>query len=570
MNNTSFKQAGWLLRECDEQACEELSKSLSITPTTARILVNRRITDPENADKFLNPKLSHIPDPFTLPDMRVAVERIAKALERGERIAIYGDYDVDGITATVLLVDFLSSLGHRPLAMLPDRQEGGYGLHRDAVESLAKQGVNIIITVDNGIRAIDAIKRASELGMDVIVTDHHMPEQEMPSAIAIVNPKIMTEDGDMSSLSGCGVAFMLALALRRHLRERGSLPDPEPNLKNQLDVVALGTIADIMPLTGTNRVLVSYGLSEIARAERLGLRALLAVSGTDHDSISPGMVAFRLAPRINAAGRLGTAYRALNLLLTEDEDTAFAIAAELDKANRERQALEEKALRQAEHMLESAPRIADGIVVHGDDWHVGIIGIVAAKLAEIYERPAVVITRGAAPARGSARSGGNIDLLKALLPCSDLLMQYGGHAQAAGLSIEAARIPLFEKRFSEACRELCEGISSAALKIDAFVKPDDITPTLMDELKRCAPFGVGNPEPVLAFDRAHASELKLVGSAHMKMRLVSEGKAFDAIGFNMADKLEGVGSDAISLAFTPQYNTWNGRTTIQLKIKDIC
>ncbi|MFH1830487.1 MAG: single-stranded-DNA-specific exonuclease RecJ [Pseudomonadota bacterium] len=566
--NISFTSNNWYLRECDKKIVEELSRSLSITKTTARVLANRGISDPENAFKYLNPNLSDIPDPFTLPDMKIAVGRIALALNKDERIGIFGDYDVDGVTATALLASFLSSLGHKPYVLLPDRLERGYGLNCDAIDKFKGQGVGLIITVDNGIRATEAVARAREFGMDVIVTDHHMPEDKLPKAFALVDPKLMKDENGLEDLSGCGVAFMLALALRRHLRDAGALKGQEPNLKEELDIVALGTIADIMPLTGTNRIFTAFGLLEIARAQRLGIRALMSVSGTALGSISPGMVAFRLAPRINAAGRIGTAYRALDLLLTDDEGKAFAIALELDKANRKRQSLEEKALSQAHSMLKSAPGIMDGIVVHGDDWHVGIIGIVAAKLAEIYERPAVVITRSTNPPRGSARTGGNIDLLKALAPCSDILLQYGGHTQAAGLSIEASNIPVFEKSFSQACKELGDGTTLRHLKIDSYVKPSEIAPELMDELERCAPFGIGNPEPVLAFESVQIVDMKTVGNGHVKLRVLSGGISFDAIGFNMADKFQGASSN-MSIAFTPQYNTWNGRTTIQLKVRDI-
>ncbi len=567
----------WHLRECDQRTVDLLRQSLSLTQTTARILACRGIAGTEEAYKFLNPRLADIPDPFALPDMKIAVERIAKALQKDERIGIFGDYDVDGVTATALLADFFSSVGQRPFILLPDRLDRGYGLHCDAIEQFKDNGVSLIITVDNGIRAEDAISRANELGIEVIVTDHHMPEGKLPDALALVDPKLMKEHLGLGDLSGCGIAFMLALALRRYLREQGALPYPEPNLKEQLDMVALGTIADIMPLTGVNRIFTAYGLMEIARAERLGMRALLSVSGTGVGSISPGMVAFRLAPRINAAGRIGTAYRALDLLLTKDEDKAFAIAEDLNKDNQKRQRLEEHALDQAQRMLKSTPEVMNGIVVSGDDWHVGIIGIVAAKLAEIYERPAVVITRSTDPSRGSARTGGNIDLLKALMPCADLLVQYGGHTQAAGLSIEASKIDLFEKRFSQACRELGDGSTLSALKIDSYIDPSDITPELMDELERCAPFGIGNPEPVLAFESAQIMDMRTVGNGHVKLQVMSGGRFFDAIGFNMADlfadalvanEFRSAGS-AMSMAFTPQYNTWNGRTTIQLKVRDI-
>jgi len=552
----------------DEGAALHLASSLGITDITARVLAGRGITAADEARDYLDPRLEHIPSPFTIPGMEAAVGIIAQAIASNRRIGIFGDYDVDGVTASALLADFLGSLGSKPIVLLPERLERGYGIDAEAVDRLAAEGAELIITVDNGIRAVAAADRARETGVGLVITDHHTPEGELPRADAIVNPKLLGAASSLAHLSGCGVAFMLAMALRRYMRERGVLPSPEPNLLCLLDVVALGTIADIMPLRGVNRVLASFGLAEISRAERLGVRALLDASGTWPSDVTPGTVTFRLAPRINAAGRMGSAMRAFDLLLTADEGEARLMAKALDRANGERQRLEERALREALRLIEREENLPCGIVVHSKGWHVGVIGIVAAKLVERYGRPSVVISLDADPPRGSARCPEGMDLLAALKPCEGRLLQYGGHAQAAGLAIDKNEIEDFATAFSEACGRLSPSECASKFKIDAFVEPHEITDMLVKELARCAPFGVGNPEPVLALENASVVDWRVVGNGHLKLTLASDGKTFEAIGFNMADGFTNY-SRGIHVAFTPQFNTWNGRTTIQLKLKDI-
>jgi single-stranded-DNA-specific exonuclease len=568
MIDSTKNSHNWPLREMDEGAALHLASTIGVDDITARVLVGRGISDADEARDFLDPQLAQLPDPFTIPGMGDAVGLIAKAIESNRRIGIFGDYDVDGVTASALLADFLGSLGRAPVVLLPERLERGYGIDPEAIDRLKSQGTELIITVDNGIRAQAAAERARATGVQLIITDHHMPEGELPKADAIVNPKLMEDDSSLTNLSGCGVAFMLAMALRKHLRDSGVLPSPEPNLRSQLDVVALGTIADIMPLRGVNRVLTSFGLAEISRAERLGVRALLDASGAWPSDVTPGTVAFRLAPRINAAGRMGSAMRAFDLLLTSDEGEARLMAKALDKANGERQRLEERALREAMRTIERMDDLPEGIVVHSTGWHVGVIGIVAAKLVEKFGKPAVVISLDADPPRGSARCPEGMDLLAALKPCADRLVQYGGHAQAAGLAIESDEIDGFTSAFAQACGQLGKDKRATKLKLDAVVEPHKVTERLVTELARCAPFGVGNPEPILALENASVIDQRVVGNGHLKLTLASEGKTFEAIGFNMADAFTDRPS-GVHVAFTPQFNTWNGRTTIQLKLKDI-
>lgn len=562
------KASSWVLSDVDAQAAKVLARELSVRAITARVILGRGFIDVDEARRYLEPSLAHIPDPFALPGMAAAVEYIAHAIATGKRIAVFGDYDVDGVTASALLADFLGELGSPPIVVLPDRLERGYGIDAHSIEKLADEGAELVITVDNGIRAVEAGQRAKELGIQLIVTDHHVPEGDLPEAEAIVNPKLLDGESSLKTLSGCGVAFMLAMALRRRLRDDGALSSPEPNLRSQLDVVALGTIADIMPLTGVNRIFTSFGLLELSRATRPGLKALLHVSGSWPNDVTPGTVAFRLAPRINAAGRMGNAMKALDLLLTDEDASATAMAHELDRANKERQRLEERALRDAIRAVERMDPLPAGLVVHSKGWHVGVIGIVAAKLAERFSRPAVVISRDLEPARGSARSPESIDLMEALAASSDLLVQYGGHAQAAGLAVDEQSIESFSSRFAKTCERIGTDASERHIKLDAFVEANDIDEALVAELRMCEPYGVGNPEPVFGMNATCVTEAKTVGNGHLKLTLASEGRQFEAIGFNMAHLSPQPGAH-VDIAFTPQFNTWNGRTSIQLKLKDL-
>jgi single-stranded-DNA-specific exonuclease len=560
----------WTVATIDEQAARSLARALDLNPITTRILINRGIDSPEAARRYLSPGLSDIPDPFLLPDMEAAVDRILAAMKSGEKIAIFGDYDVDGIAGTALLALFLKELGQDPITMLPNRAGEGYGLSRGAVEMLHEMGAGLIITVDNGTRAVAEIAYARKKGIDVIVTDHHALDGPKPNASALVNPHFLDQNSPCRQLAGCGVAFMLTLALRRRIREQGNLPDPEPNLRQHLDLVALGTVADIVSLTGTNRTLVRHGLVEIGRSAKPGIRRLLEVSGTSTQDIGPGAVAFRLAPRINAAGRIGDAHAALNLLTCSDTELALQIAQQLDRSNRQRQRQEERILIDVDSQLQKDQALATraGIVMYAKNWHVGVLGIVASKITERLGRPAVVISLDTTPARGSARSAGGIDLLKALSQCQELLVRYGGHDMAAGLSIDAHHIETFAGRFDQACSRLTPTRKPRGLAIDAMVDPADITDRLAQEISCCQPFGIGNPEPILAMADMNIYDRRIVGQNHLKLKVGNQGQVFDAIGFGFGDKLS-PDATRISLAFVPQLKSWRGVTSIQLKIRDL-
>ncbi len=567
MPKTLSIDARWRLGEADERACALISNELGLSRLTSRVLVRRGMTTPEEARRFLSPRLEDLPDPFSLPGMDKAAARIALALERGECISIFGDYDADGVAGSAVIADFLEACGGLCSVTLPRRRDEGYGITPDAVERLAKEGALLILTVDNGIGAVEAAARAHDLGIDLIITDHHSPRGEIPKAHAVVNPKLIAGDSPLKDLAGCGVAFMLALAVRARLRGKGMLPSPEPNLKRSLDLVALGTIADVVPLTHANRILVSFGLAEIMRCTRPGIRALLDVSSTAPDQVSPNTVAFRLAPRINAAGRIDNPMVALRLLRERSYAETLPMARALDAANRERQGLEEACIAEAIERISQDPALSDpgAIVIDSKGWHLGVIGIVASRLASRFLRPSVVISRETSPARGSARSFGGINILEALSCCSDLMVRFGGHAEAAGLNIDESRIAELRSRLGEACASMSANAEPAALVLDAVAGPADISLSLVEELKGMAPFGVGNPEPIIAMEGAKIEGRRTVGNGHLKLALSSGDFAFDAIGFGMAESMHDDVS-TISIAFTPQFNTYNGNTSLQLKL----
>ncbi|MBN1282676.1 MAG: single-stranded-DNA-specific exonuclease RecJ [Proteobacteria bacterium] len=568
MQETAISCARWRLGPADERACTALSRELDLSPIAARVLARRGPITPESASRFLSPSLNDLPDPFSLPGMDAAAARLALAIGSGDQVGVFGDYDADGVAGAALIAEFIEGAGGRCEVDLPRRKGDGYGITADAVGRMAGRGSRLLLTVDNGIGAHDAAARAGELGLDMIITDHHAVRGALPAAHAVVNPKLLSGASSLSDLAGCGVAFMLALATRRLLREAGSLPSPEPNLKRSLDLVALGTIADVVPLTGANRILAAFGLAEIARAARPGMRALMAASGTGPEAVDPRTVAFRLAPRINAAGRMDDPAEALRLLRAGSIEAAVPIAERLCRANRERQSIEEKCLAEALEAIPGDPADLAAIVVDSKGWHVGVIGIVASRLASRFRRPAVVITRDTSPARGSCRSFGGVDMLKALARCADLMPRFGGHSEAAGLTIEPSNIEELRRRLAAACAEFGATAPPPLLEIDAVASPHEITPRLVDELARLAPFGEGNPEPLIAMSGIGVAGTRTVGNGHLKLSLSAGGHAFEAIGFGMGEATPPHGS-TVSVAFTPQWNTYNSVTSMQLKLADL-
>ena len=554
-----------------------LSRELYCQPLIARLLAIRGICSKPEADRFLTPSFGHLTDPFSMADMRNAVQRIGHAICHGEKIMVHGDYDADGITATALLVDFLTRCGARVRYAIPYRMTDGYGLSEDFVIKRAKPaGIRLIVTVDCGTSSAKAVSRARMLGIDTIVTDHHPSDSPPLDAIAVVNPNRQDCPSGLPHLAGVGVAFYLVIALRSHLREKGFWKTrPEPNLKRLCDLVAIGTVADVVPLIKENRALTTSGVEALNRSSRPGIEALIKLSDGSQQPVDTESIAFRLAPRINAAGRLAHARLACELLLSGNKKKASRLAAALCRLNNRRQAME-AALSETilDHLGASSTATSPSvIVVSGEGWHEGILGIVASRLTRRFNCPSVVIGTRNGTGKGSARSVDSIDLTLALQQCQDLLDRFGGHPLAAGLSLPTSNIDAFRTRM-ETIVEKTIGKTTArpVLNIDASIPLSSLNTVFMDALQQLEPFGQGNPAPVFMTTEVRASRLQIVGQNHLKMILhdkSSRGGPFPAIWFNASRNLQPHPAILGKIAYRPQWNYWNGRKQLQLLIEDI-
>jgi single-stranded-DNA-specific exonuclease len=553
----------------------KLAAALGISPLAATLLVNRGLTTIEAARDFLQPSLRRLHDPFLMRGMTEAVDRLARALRAGEPIAIYGDYDVDGITATAVLSWCFRDLGVRVPYYLPHRMREGYGLNPAAIRKLSAQGIRLLITVDCGITGHDEVRLARQLGMDVIVTDHHQVPPSLPEAVAVLNPHQPDCPYPTKELSGVGVAFKLVTALRARLRQEAGWASPLPNLRRHLDLVALGTIADIAPLRDENRILVRHGLQELTRSQKLGVQALKQVARLEAQDIGPRQVGFMLAPRLNAAGRLAAAKAGVELLLTEDVRRAAKLASYLEQVNRERQAVQTQIYEEAKAALEGAGGIGErgAIVLASERWHPGVVGIVAAKLAEEYGRPTILIGLEGELGKGSGRSIAAFHLYQALVACQEHLVGFGGHEHAAGVRIHRQQIPAFQAAMDRLARAWLSGADCRpTLAIDAEVALADIDDALLEFIARLEPFGEGNPPPVLLARGVEVvGEPTLVGKDQRHLRLtVRQGPAvLRAIGFQMGDRLGEARQGRLDLAFTPQRHVWNERAERQLVLRDL-
>ena len=551
----------WTTIPCDWERVDALSRELGLSDTTATVLVRRGLGDPAAARAFLAAEPPRH-DPFRLGDMAAAVARIRVAVRDGQRICVHGDYDVDGISATVVALLTLQELGAHVEWRLPSRFEEGYGLAAETIEQLAADGVDLVLTVDCGITAVAEVARARALGLDVIVTDHHRPGDALPDcAVVATRPS----DYGCPDLSGTGVAYTLARAL---------LGDDHPAVARMLDLVALATIADVVPLVDENRTLAAAGLRALARTSRPGLQALMRSAHVDPAIVDSTAVAFRLAPRINAAGRLGRPDLALELLLTEDRAEADRLAAQLEDLNRERQGVEERILREANSLVESWPearRARRGYVLWHEDWHEGVIGIVASRLVERYHRPVVLVAPSAHGWKGSGRSIPEFDLHAGLAACADHLDGFGGHRAAAGLTVEEERLDAFAEAFGrEADRMLGDLDVRPLTVVDAIVPASALTLELAQELDRLAPFGLGNPEPTLLVASVEAATPATVGEGrHLRFRVRQHGRdGGSAIGFGLGTQLERVQPGGrFDLAFRLKENRWNGTIAPQLVVR---
>jgi len=564
----------WRLRPAEEEAVEQLAQELVISPLIARLLVHRGVRDAEAGEHWLRATLRDLPDPNAMVDMDRAVARILTALDSGEAICVHGDYDVDGCTSTALLVEFLGSVGADVRWYAPHRERDGYGIQAATMRRLAEQGAKLIITCDNGTSAHEAIAAGNELGVDTVVCDHHKLPAELPAAAAILNPQQDGEDNPYQELAAVGVAFMLAIALRARLRERGCFDNKaEPDLRNYLDIVALGTVADVAPLRGVNRLLVRSGLKVLAARLRPGLRALLDASGVrEEEQLNASHLGFRLGPRINAAGRLDEAARAVELLLSNDGQSAREGAIQLDSCNRKRQEVQRETfhdvLRQAERDGDFMDR--KGLVLWSRDWHPGVVGIVASKVAQHFHRPAVVVAVRDGVGVGSGRAIKGIDLFQVLSHQSHLLERFGGHRAAAGLTIREEQLPLLREAFADSAFADCdEQLWQGMMSVDAELRLEQVSWDLYHDIHSLEPFGVGNPEPVFLCRDVRAVGVRTMAKDGLRMTLC-QGTAprQQAVGFGLSVEpswLDG----PVDVLFALQQNTWAGRTSLQLFLRDI-
>jgi len=567
----------WKFKPCDEALTEELFQGLpvlsgvegeNLSRPLVSLLIQRGCKTEEEISHFMKCGLTSLRDPFELPDMDKAVERIRRALTTGEKITVFGDYDADGICSTSLLTRVLRALGGDVEAFIPNRLDDGYGLSPDSLTVCIEQyHPSLIVTVDCGTNSADSVEKAKEFGVDVVITDHHEPDSSIADAVAVVNPKRVENHPD-SILAGVGVAFKLCHALVKAGRDADDPSSAAIDLKDYLDFVAVATVTDMVPLLGENRILVRAGFQALENSKWAGWNALKKLAGVT-GTIDASHAGFTFGPRINAAGRIGRPDAALELFLTDLPARADEQARFLDAANRERQAIEKEIVREA---IEEIDATFDeekdfGLVIAREGWHIGVIGIVASRLVNRYGRPVVVIGMDGETGRGSCRSIDAFNVLDGLNACSGLLKQFGGHAMAAGLELELENLDAFKEQFNAfAAGQLKGNDLQPVLEIDCAIKLAEADAALMDGLKRTGPFGQDNPEPVWAVLGVNVADSRILKEKHLKLSLSAGNTRIDAIGFNMAEKLP---AGPVDIAFTLQENTWNGRTTLQLNLKDI-
>jgi single-stranded-DNA-specific exonuclease len=540
---------------------------LGITPVVADILVQRGFEQPEAAIEFLRPTLLKLFSPFCFRDMKRTIARLSQALDHKEKVLIYGDYDVDGVTSTALLYKVLTDLGFRAVAYIPHRQDEGYGLHAEVIERAEKSDVKVLITVDCGITAVTEVELARVKGIDVIITDHHEPSDRLPEAYAVLNPKINTSGYPFRDLAGVGVTFKLAQALLQ------TFGNSEVGIQSEielLDLTALGTIADLVPLVGENRIFAYYGLRQMEETIHPGLAALLEECGLSNKPLKAGQISFLVAPRINAAGRMDSAKAGLELLLTGDQERARELARQLTQENRIRQETEKEILAEAISLLETKP-IPRIIVLSSNHWHHGVIGIVASRLVERYYRPVFLIAEEGEEAKGSARGIPGYPVLEQLSTQAHLLTRFGGHRAAAGFSLLKADIPHLRSGLNEQAQVFEDTLFQEVLNIDCQVSLENVTADLLREMEQLAPFGFGNPGPVLACQGAPVCSVGTVGKdqSHLKFRFGLQGEK-EGIAFRQGERFNELkGISNLDIAFALDWNNYQGAETVQLVIKDI-
>ncbi len=563
-----FGKSYWTYSNIDDEKIKELADGLNITKATSRLLLNRGLADIDKANRFIRASLEDLYDPYLMKDMKKAVDRIKAAIAAKQGIWIYGDYDVDGVSSTSILVKYFRNIGYPIDYYIPNRIEEGYGINTEAIKEIHNRGGNLIITVDCGITSVKEVELANSLGIDMIITDHHECHGELPMAYAIVNPKQEDCQYPYDMLCGCGIAFKLVQALTPP-------EDFKQQLNDYIDITAVATIADIVPLVDENRILVKNGLKRLQQTENAGLKALIQVSGLVGKKLSAGQIGFTLAPRINAAGRIGDANGAVRLLTTEDHREALTLAELLDKENKNRQQIEAEICQEALALVEGdmSYHRENFLVLYKEEWHHGVIGIVASRLVEKYYRPVVILSVEGDEAKGSARSIPGFNLFEALYQCKDLFLKFGGHEQAAGLSIKTENIPAFRRRINEIIDStLREEDFIPEISFDGPLRLQELNDGFMKELEWLEPYGMGNPGPKFINRLIKPLYPKAIGTEgkHLKLTLQQKDHRAEGIAFNFGSlNQELLDTEKMDIVYSPEINEYNGNRKIQLNIKDV-
>ena len=540
----------------------------------SRILMSRNIVNLADAKKYLFPSLNDLHNPFLMKDMEKAVHRVIRAIQRKEKIIVFGDYDADGITSIAVMLKFFRVLLPETDFYIPDRIGEGYGLNRDAIALLKSRAVDLIITVDCGVSDLECVAYASSLGIDTIILDHHEVPEILPNAVAVIDPHRHDCPFPFKHLAGVGIAFNFLIALRGKLRQEGFWNNKTyPNLKDYLDLVALGTIGDISPLVDENRIFTKIGLDLITEDKRVGLKALKEICGIDTQVMDTNKASFCLIPRINAAGRVGSPSEAVKLLLTDDLTEAIDLARVLDGYNRKRQTIEKTILQEILEEISKTidPHLKSSLVFASANWHPGVIGIVASRLVDRFYRPAILISLRNGIGKGSGRSIADFNIYQGLKKCESLLLSYGGHQYAAGISIREENIEEFKHLLEGVIREDIQPVNMISqTTIDAQCQLHDVNHDLLAQIAMLAPFGSRNPEPVLCVRNVNVTASNVVGNNHLRLRLNGDGVSCNGIWFSKGHFIKQLTSGTTSdIAFTPQFNYWNGVNEIQLKMKDM-
>ena len=558
----------WVIAKQNIKLRNKISDKLDISHITAQLLINRGIKDEHEAEAFLNPRLFDLPSPFLMKDMDIAVRRLHEALKNNEKVAIYGDYDVDGVTSTSLFYNFVKSLGMNVVTYNPDRLSEGYGINTDAIKKLHNEEVTLIISGDCGITAYNEVEFAKGLGIDFIITDHHQPPDRIPDSLAVLNPHQKGCSYPAKEITGVGVVFNLVVAFRRHLRDEGFFKDSEPNLADYLDLVALGTVADCAPVVNVNRIMVREGIKRMSTPKRLGIRMLKEVSGIN-GAVNSFDLGFKLGPRINAVGRLKNPQSAVELFTTDNPETARSLAADLNDENINRQNIEKNILDEAVRMYEINDELkkSSSIVLSSDSWHQGVVGIVASRLCDLYRKPTFLISLdGKGYGKGSGRSVEGVDIYKILSNFKDIFEEFGGHEQAAGITIKEENVGHFRELLSDAVSKI-KVVKEKTVNIDMELELSMLDFELLKEIEELAPFGFGNPEPVFMVKSVSITNQRLFKEKHLGATVNNNDVSVKAMWFNIR-KMTSL-PEVVDIVFTPEINSWNGNREVRLNIKDV-